>query len=160
MLLQIRSVGLVAAAVAQAVEVHLEAEVAQPSLLRLLQTPLLRVVTSTLIWRNNIAVGYPYFFSTDVNQAGLYLNVTPGPALIRDHNIWYNIRNAVRADGTGSSCVDPKLVNSTLLNPDVRLCPDSPAINGGTSVGAPTVDLYNSLRPARGAVDIGAVEVK
>lgn len=67
---------------------------------------------------------------------------------------------AVCPDGTGSSCVDPKLVNSSLLNPDIRLQPDSPAINGGTSVGAPSVDLYNSLRPARGAVDIGAVEVK
>jgi hypothetical protein len=41
---------------------------------------------------------------------------------------------------------------------DYRLGAGSPAINAGTSMQAPAVDLFGAPRPA-GAVDIGAIEL-
>jgi hypothetical protein len=110
----------------------------------------------TVITRNNIIVGYTSYVASDRPMAGLYFYHTP--TSIEDHNIWFNIHNAV-CTGAGSSCVDPMLVNSSLLNPDVRLRPGSPALNSGSASGAPTGDYFKTPRTARGGIDIGAYEL-
>jgi hypothetical protein len=42
---------------------------------------------------------------------------------------------------------------------DRRLLPNAPAVNGGTSLNAPTTDLDGKPRPIGAAVDIGAYEL-
>ena len=124
-------------------------------------------VTDTLILRNNIIVGFNAYLRQSGepgrHSAGLYyvgaLNV------IQDHNIWWQVYNYGATapnicPGTGTLCVDPKFVNSDMNNPDLRLRPDSPAINAGISTGAPTLDYYRVPRTARGGVDIGAIEAR
>ena len=43
-------------------------------------------------------------------------------------------------------------------NDDYHLAPSSPAVDAGTSVGAPATDLVGTARPTGAAVDIGAYE--
>ena len=50
------------------------------------------------------------------------------------------------------------LVNNGGSTPTVALLTGSPAINAGTSTGAPTTDQRGKLRPQFGGVDIGAYE--
>ncbi len=59
--------------------------------------------------------------------------------------------------GAGSIVADPKFKN--LLEFDLRLAEDSPAINGAPANGAPHVDVDNILRPQGDGVDIGAYEL-
>ena len=50
------------------------------------------------------------------------------------------------------------LANNSGLTQTVALLPGSPAVNGGTTTGAPTTDQRGILRPQFGVVDIGAFE--
>ncbi len=50
------------------------------------------------------------------------------------------------------------LANNGGLTRTVALLPGSPAVNGGTAIGAPTIDQRGKLRPQFGVVDIGAYE--
>ncbi len=57
----------------------------------------------------------------------------------------------------GNLSADPLFVNGA--TGDYHLQVGSPAINAGSSVGAPNVDFDGTLRPINGNWDIGAFEV-
>ena len=84
----------------------------------------------------------------------------PSPAGISfKNNLWYG-GGAGNAAGTGDVNANPLLLNGggTSAN-DYKLTASSPAINTGTSSGAPTSDYFGAARPQSGAFDIGAHEV-
>jgi hypothetical protein len=67
--------------------------------------------------------------------------------------------------GTGNLNADPKFVNPnpwnlapTVTLGDYRLLACSPAINAGTSTGAPSVDIAGNTRPQGAGVDMGVYE--
>jgi parallel beta-helix repeat protein len=71
-----------------------------------------------------------------------------------NNNIWHN--GTVGEWGTGYSNKNPMFVDPD--NGDFRLQPGSPAINTGTSVNAPLMDIIGIARPQGAGVDLGAYE--
>ena len=119
----------------------------------------------TLVMKNNI-------FSDSDGEIWMSANITPqfsNNLLNRDSNT-----DQVSIGGTGytvaelnalSNCSenitgDPKFVNPVWggSNGDYTLQATSPAINAGTSSGAPSIDLNGVSRPQGSADDIGAYE--
>ena len=93
--------------------------------------------------------------------------------LIADHNLFYLPQNAtllthgettftcenIASLGAGNACGDPHFVRPAWGEiGDYHLQTGSPAINAGTTVGAPNVDLENRSRDAQ--PDIGAYEYR
>lgn len=93
--------------------------------------------------------------------------------LIADHNLFYLPQNAtllthgettftcenIASLGEGNACGDPRFVRPAWGETgDYHLQTGSPAINAGTTVGAPNVDLENRSRDAQ--PDIGAYEYR
>jgi hypothetical protein len=60
----------------------------------------------------------------------------------------------------GTIRADPKFVDYKADGSgDYRLQPSSPAVNAGTTTGAPDLDIAGNRRPQGGAVDVGAYEL-
>ena len=96
--------------------------------------------------RNNIISGN--------NNYQIYLEGTGGSYLTVDHNLVNG-----DSDMTGSSAIagDPKFVNASAGN--FHLQSTSPAIDKGSSTGAPAVDFDGKTRPQGAGWDIGAYEL-
>lgn len=79
-----------------------------------------------------------------------------------DYNILYNVDNLdfdhICPQGPHDICQNPLLVNDNLDSFDGHLKQGSPAIDKGTSGGAPPDDLDGNLRPQGLGIDIGAYE--
>jgi uncharacterized repeat protein (TIGR01451 family) len=113
-----------------------------------------RVPQVTQIYRNNIIV-----------QNGIGLEIEFG-ITDADNPVWQNnlvFGNTVNYQGTanqsginGNISADPMFINGAAGN--YRLQAGSPAIDAGSSVGAPNVDFDGTLRPINGNWDIGAFE--
>lgn len=123
--------------------------------------------TATLNVIDNVFIGFENYnrrlTEPGRRTAGVY--VTGALVVNQSNNAWFGTYGVgtVSPDvcpGTGTICADPQLLGPSLVNPDVRLKSTSPAVNSGTSSGAPTVDFYGAPRPARGGVDRGAVELE
>lgn len=122
--------------------------------------------TSTLIVRNNIFYGFENYnrrlTEPGRHTSGVY--VTGALAVTQTNNVWFGTYGVgtVSPDVCPATaiCADPQLVNPSLNNANVYLKPTSPAVNAGSTTGAPTSDFYRAPRPARGGVDIGAVELR
>lgn len=121
--------------------------------------------TSTMLVRNNLFVGFENYnrrlTEPGRRTAGIY--VTGALVVTQTNNLWFGTYGigTVSPDvcpGTATVCADPLLVNASLVNPDLQLKPGSPAINAGSATGAPSTDFKRAPRPARGGVDIGAME--
>ena len=121
--------------------------------------------TSTMLVRNNLFLGFENYnrrlTEPGRRTAGIY--VTGALVVTQTNNLWFGTYGigAVSPDvcpGTATVCADPLLVSPSLVNPDLQLKPGSPAINAGSATGAPSSDFKRALRPARGGVDIGAME--
>ncbi len=60
----------------------------------------------------------------------------------------------------GTIHADPKFIDFELDGTgDYRLQPSSPAIDAGTTTGAPGLDIAGNRRPQGGAIDVGAYEL-
>lgn len=94
-----------------------------------------------IVARNNI-------LSSNANQLGFNPVNTAA-----DHNLFYG---ATSQTGTDYVVGDPKFINPASAN--FRLQSDSPAINVGSSIGAPVIDFNGNTRPSGGGYDIGAFE--
>lgn len=75
-----------------------------------------------------------------------------------DYNIIYNADYDVCPQGPHDICQNPLLVNDNLDSFDGHLKQGSPAIDRGTSEGAPSDDLDGNPRPQGMGYDIGAYE--
>lgn len=115
--------------------------------------------TEYLEIKNSIFRGYSVFnleenlsdFIGDLDPYGF----TTGKV---DCNILYNVDYDVCPLGANDICKNPLLVNDNLPSFDGHLKPTSPAIDKGTSYGAPSDDLDGNLRPQGAGIDIGAYE--
>jgi len=77
------------------------------------------------------------------------------------NNIIYG--NVIETSGitaTGTIAADPQFVSPTgnFMTGNYHVKSTSPAINKGTSIGAPTIDFDGGLRPSGGGWDIGAYQ--
>jgi hypothetical protein len=76
--------------------------------------------------------------------------------ITHSYNNLYNTANfSGTSQGTGEILTDPLFVGVG----DYRLQPGSPAIDAGTSSGAPTVDMGGTARPAGAGHDLGCYEM-
>lgn len=92
------------------------------------------------------------------HQNGFLRSISDGSLLYSDYNLLNNTDNYEDATPGGHDILDmdPKFVDAA--NNDFHLDSDSPALNKGTSVGAPAEDFEGDSRPQAGAIDIGADE--
>ena len=65
---------------------------------------------------------------------------------------------AVGVTGANNLDADPLFINTNAANFNIEH--NSPAVNAGTSVNAPTYDILNTPRPSRNGYDMGAYENK
>ncbi|WP_367391080.1 HYR domain-containing protein [Lewinella sp. LCG006] len=107
---------------------------------------------------------------------GAFGNNLPGGSVLKNCIIWGNTASSFNPiwnnqgasttatysiiqggySGTGNLNEDPLFLDAT--NGDLRLQPCSPAIDAGTSSGAPSNDLDGNLRPVNNGIDMGAYE--
>jgi len=121
------------------------------------------VITNNTIYQNVAKNGGGVFSQT--------ASLTP---VVRNCIVWDNgddlagctatysdISNAIVASGPGNMTLPPSFVASDSTSPDVpdfRLNTNSPCIDTGTSVGAPSIDKEGAHRPFGKGFDIGAHE--
>jgi len=120
--------------------------------------------TETLTARNNVFLGDDDFFSPGDISFLFYQEGCSGLKLDSDYNVVHNAKNvtcgvngAYVNSGPHDLCQDPKLLGP-LSGDDygVELASDSPAVDAGTSVGAPADDFDGY--PRYGPPDMGAFE--
>jgi hypothetical protein len=117
-----------------------------------------------LLVRNTIFRGIgpdsPIFIgrATSLTADHNLFHLTQSAMLLTHGNQTYTCAN-IASLGEGNLCGDPRLVRPAWGTVgDYHLQVDSPAINAGTSSGAPTVDLEN--RPRDAQPDMGAYEFR
>ena len=106
-------------------------------------------MTSTVYVTNTIVYGH---------DQGLSLN-DPASTLIGGYNLLSNTTNYAGGVVSGTHDIigeDPLFLDAP--NDDFHIASDSPAVDAGTSVGAPLVDFDDEPRPQGVYVDIGADE--
>ncbi len=110
----------------------------------------------TIRLRNDIFVGNPQFDGGGDTTCLAWTSLPDGPFAI-DYAIINGVKNAPDPCPTGSLCgVSPGLVNESIDAFDAHLTLSSPAINAGTTDGAPADD-FDAL-PRDSSPDIGAYE--
>ncbi|MDD5700624.1 MAG: choice-of-anchor Q domain-containing protein [Dehalococcoidales bacterium] len=113
---------------------------------------------SRVTFRNNIVCcNHKNYDSHMFTVSGIY----PGSEddLVVDHNLWWEISNFWKSGniyGINDIKADPRFVDPD--NGDFRLQPDSPAIDMGSSDGAPSDDFEGKPRPYGIGFDAGAYE--
>jgi parallel beta-helix repeat protein len=96
------------------------------------------------------------------DHTGCGISASNGMGVIIDYSdVWSNTTNycdlASPPSGTYNISADPQFVNPTAGDYHLRF--GSPAMNAGTSVGAPAYDKEGVARPQGRGVDMGAYEV-
>jgi hypothetical protein len=100
----------------------------------------LRLVENNNLYAKNVS-------SATAHSAVLYLRSDAAATTIADVNALAGANNNISAD--------PKFANYPV---DFRISADSPCIDRGTALGAPTTDADGNPRPAGAGFDMGAYE--
>jgi hypothetical protein len=105
--------------------------------------------------KNNLVVGFPYFFSPSVNTVFSGGN----SAIVRTYtgNLGWNVRSCPAGNTCGA---DPKLTNMTLAGFDGRPLAGSAVIDKAPVLGGIVDDFLKLPRPVGAGPDIGAYEVQ
>jgi len=107
--------------------------------------------------RNNIFVGQTDFLQPFEQTCLAWAENFPHNPFDLDYSAITNTKNIPPCPGPHDLCdVAPGLANTSIDAFDAHLLPGSPAINAGTTVGAPTDDFAGQPRDAQ--PDIGAYE--
>jgi hypothetical protein len=85
---------------------------------------------------------------------------TLGPHNVYQNNLTYNCGSTIWVTGSPQNSVtsDPQFVSNSAG--DYHLRSTSPAINRGTTNGAPVIDMDGVARPQGSGIDVGAYEYK
>jgi hypothetical protein len=106
---------------------------------------------------NNIVVNSSYGISIEADSPGYISALSVYSAnLLHGNNVDYYDANGIHPNISGTVQADPQFVDAAHGN--YHLAAMSPAIDVGTSSGAPPSDLDGSRRPSGARVDIGAFE--
>lgn len=110
------------------------------------------------------------FPDIDPNYGGGVFSEEGSLTVIKNCILWHNVPDQVSGtvsvvysdieggyEGEGNIDADPLFVNAEFV--DLRLLPDSPAIDAGTAEGAPDVDIRLVPRPQGAGFDMGAYEM-
>ncbi|MFZ2490621.1 MAG: fibronectin type III domain-containing protein [Thermoanaerobaculia bacterium] len=113
--------------------------------------------TEKVTLRNNLFVGAARYDLSSQASSMIYQELFPSDPFDTDYSIAYGVADGTCPSATHNQCsTDPGVTNSTLSSFDARLTASSPAINTGTSTGAPTTDYAGTARDSQ--PDIGAYE--
>jgi hypothetical protein len=89
----------------------------------------------------------------------------PNANLLVDYNLFWSSSGSPSASLIGKTGAHDKKADPLFVNPsvdpavaDFHLKAGSPAIDAGTTVGAPAIDFDGNPRPAGAGIDIGAYE--
>ncbi|MBN1955304.1 MAG: hypothetical protein JW900_09675 [Anaerolineae bacterium] len=113
---------------------------------------------SEVAWmRNNIFVGHADFLQPSEQSCLVYHEGFPGDPLDIDYSVITGTKNTPPCPGPHDLCgIDPALVDCSIDGFDAHLQAGSPAIDAGTTDGAPLDDFDRRSRDAQ--PDIGAYE--
>jgi hypothetical protein len=92
------------------------------------------------------------------HENGLESIDPPATTLVADYNLLSNTTNYDGASAGPKDILNQDPLFRNAAGDDFHLTSDSPAIDKGTSSGAPAVDFENDSRPQQAGVDIGADE--
>jgi hypothetical protein len=117
---------------------------------------------SSIIFKNNLSVGYGDPGNGNIFAAGVVLNtgITSANVPSPTNNLWFNLRTGCpdpSITDTAQQCGDPKLVaesNINAINPNLTNV--SPAIGTGVAISGITTDYNGNSRP--NPPSIGAFE--
>lgn len=104
---------------------------------------------------NLVNEGYNLFWSREDNE--IIANFVEGDSEVNRTEITDGTWTASTGQGVGDMAADPLFV-AGWPNVDLHLQENSPAVNAGTSTGAPSSDLEGNSRPRGSAYDISAYE--
>ncbi len=114
--------------------------------------------SESILIRNNIFVGQTDFLQPDELTCLVFEENIPGEPFDVDYSLIYNVKDDLCPEGHNVCNSTPGLVNPSIDAFDAHLMNSSPAINAGTSEGAPADD-FDAL-PRDSKPDIGAYEYR
>ena len=113
--------------------------------------------TESVVLRNNIFVGHTDFLQPFENTCFVYQETFPSDPFDIDYSIVTDTKDTPPCPGPHDLCgVSPGVVSASIDAFDAHLLANSPAINAGTTSGAPPGDFDDGPRDDR--PDIGAYE--
>ena len=115
-------------------------------------------INTTHQYLNNCIIRNNIIYSLTAGIYAIMYDDYANGGLTVDHNLFYNsgeIWASGNVLGTSAVTSNPLLINPTS---DFSLTPSSPAIDAGSSVGAPSTDYIETVRPQGATYDIGAYE--
>ncbi|MEJ2555330.1 MAG: right-handed parallel beta-helix repeat-containing protein [Anaerolineae bacterium] len=112
--------------------------------------------SETVRLRNSIFQGQTDFLQPFENTCLIYTENFPHNPLDVDYSVIHNVKNNPCPVGSHDVCQAPGLVNPSIDAFNARLLSTSPAIDAGTTDGAPADDFAG--RPRDAQPDIGAYE--
>ena len=112
--------------------------------------------SETVHLQNNILRGQTDFTTPGEATCLIYRENFPANPVDADYNLIHNVKDDPCPLGNHDLCQAPALVNEDVDAFDAQLTGDSPAIDAGTTAGAPDDDFRGWIRDPR--PDIGAYE--
>ena len=106
---------------------------------------------NSVLWGNKATNGSQIYNESDTN-------ITIHYSLIEDGDVGIGGNSDTNAFSTGTGNINANPLFADAASGDLRLLPNSPAIDSGNNSGAPSTDIQGLSRPINTVVDMGAHE--